>query len=213
MSWNHGAAAPSVGLVTTAMLAGAGTGLSLIVAIGSQNAFVLQRGLRRDRVPLVVAICAVSDIVLIVAGVAGIGALLTRWPHVVDVVRWAGAAFLIGYGLLALRRAVRPAALVAAGAVATSVRATVLTTIALTWLNPHVYLDTVLLLGSVGNGFGDARWWFVVGACVASGVWFTALGFGAGALAGVFRRPAAWRALDLLIAATMLTLGVVLLRG
>ncbi|MCO1576088.1 LysE/ArgO family amino acid transporter [Crossiella sp. SN42] len=192
----------------TPLAAGLGTGLSLIIAIGSQNAFVLRQGLRREHVLPVVGICAVSDAVLIVAGISGIGGLLTLWPAALTVVGWAGAIFLIGYGLLAARRALRPAALHAGGAGGGSLRAAVLTCLALTWLNPHVYLDTVLLLGSVGNGYGQARWFFAAGAVAGSLLWFGALGFGARSLSGVFARPVAWRVLDSLIAVTMLALGV-----
>ncbi|PJJ72612.1 L-lysine exporter family protein LysE/ArgO [Diaminobutyricimonas aerilata] len=196
-----------------AALAGFGTGLSLIVAIGAQNAFVLRQGLRREHVLPVVLVCALSDAVLIVAGVAGIGAIVTAAPLVLEVIRYAGAAFLIGYGLLAARRAVRPKVLAADPAgLRTTLTAAVATCVALTWLNPHVYLDTVLLLGSVANGYGDVeRWAFAGGAATGSVVWFTALGFGARLLAPVFRRPAAWRVLDAAIAVVMIALAVSLL--
>ncbi len=192
----------------TPLAAGLGTGLSLIVAIGSQNAFVLRQGLRREHVLPVVAICGLSDAVLILAGITGIGGLLALWPGALVVVGWAGAVFLCGYGLLAARRALRPEAMAAAGGTQPSLKVAVLTCLALTWLNPHVYLDTVLLLGSVGNGYGDGRWTFAVGAVLGSLLWFGALGFGARSLSGLFARPVAWRVLDSLIAVTMVALGV-----
>ncbi|MGO1053415.1 LysE/ArgO family amino acid transporter [Crossiella sp. CA198] len=192
----------------TPLAAGLGTGLSLIIAIGSQNAFVLRQGLRREHVLPVVAICGISDAVLIVAGVSGIGGLVQLWPGALTVVGWAGAVFLVGYGLLAARRALRPSALQAGTTGGGSVRAAILTCLALTWLNPHVYLDTVLLLGSVGNGYGAARWIFAAGAVAGSLLWFGALGFGARSLSGLFAKPVAWRVLDSLIAVTMLVLGV-----
>lgn len=197
------------------LLAGLGTGLSLIVAIGAQNAFVLRQGLRRQHVALVVAVCALSDLVLILLGVAGVGVLVERAPLAVEVVRWGGAAFLAGYGLLAARRALRGASLVTDPAGGEpSRRAALATCLAFTWLNPHVYLDTVLLVGSVASTYGaEGRWWFGAGAGTASVLWFTALGAGARLLRPVFRRRAAWRALDGLIAAVMLGLAVLLLVG
>jgi L-lysine exporter family protein LysE/ArgO len=196
----------------TAVVSGLGLGLSLIVAIGAQNAFVLRQGLRREHVGVVVAVCAVSDAVLIVAGVAGTGALVERVPGVVTGIRVAGGLFLLGYAALAARRAVRPATLVAAdrGAGA-ALPVVVATTLALTWLNPHVYLDTVLLLGGVATTQGDARWWFAGGAVAGSLLWFTALGYGARLLRPLFARPTAWRVLDGLIAVVMAALGTSLL--
>ena len=193
---------------------GFGLGLALIVAIGAQNAFVLRQGLRGEHVVGVVAVCALSDLLLITAGVAGTGALLDRAPGAVTVVRWAGAAFLLAYGLLAARRALRPVgALRADAAERTPLTTVLLTATALTWLNPHVYLDTVVLLGSVAAAQGDLRWAFGVGAGVASVVWFSALGVGARLLRPVFARPAAWRVLDALIAVVMVVLAVGLARG
>jgi len=185
-------------------------GLSLIVAIGAQNAFVLRQGLRREHLAPVVAVCVVSDALLIAAGVGGAGAALERWPGAVTGVRLAGAAFLAGYGFLAARRAVRPvAALVPEAAAAPgSLAAAVGTCAALTWLNPHVYLDTVVLLGSLAQTHPGNQWWFATGAITGSTVWFLALGYGAAALRPVFARPGAWRVLDAGIAVVMLTLAV-----
>ena len=194
---------------------GFGTGLALIVAIGSQNAFVLRQGIRGEHVAAVVLVCSVSDALLIAAGIAGVGALLRSSPVIVDVVRFAGAAFLMGYGIMAARRAIRPGALTASGRQpAVGLGAALSTMLALTWLNPHVYLDTVLLLGSVANQQAqDLRWWFGGGAMAASIAWFSALGFGARALRPFFARPSSWRILDGLVAAVMLTLGVRLAIG
>ncbi|MEW9873337.1 LysE/ArgO family amino acid transporter [Arthrobacter sp. HS15c] len=196
-------------------LLGFGTGLALIVAIGSQNAFVLRQGIRGEHVAAVVLVCSVSDALLIAAGIAGIGALVEANPVVVGVARYAGAAFLVGYGVMAARRAIRPGALKASGhQKALRAGAAVSTVLALTWLNPHVYLDTVLLLGSVANQQSkDLRWWFGAGAIAASIVWFSALGFGARILRPFFARPSSWRILDGLIAVVMLALGLRLAVG
>lgn len=202
-----------MGTALASAAAGFGTGLSLIVAIGSQNAFVLRQGIRREAVLPVVALCTVSDAVLIAAGVTGMGAVVTAWPPMLTVVGLAGGAFLLGYAALAARRAVRPSSLTAEGGASVSRRRAVLTCLALTWLNPHVYLDTVLLLGSVAAGHGQARWTFGVGAALGSLVWFCALGYGARLLSGFFARPGAWRVLDGLIAATMAVIGGTLLVG
>lgn len=255
------------------LFAGLGLGLSLIIAIGAQNVFVLRQGIRREHVLAVVILCAVSDGVLIVVGISGIGAVLEQLPWLLPVARWAGAAFLVGYGLIAARRALKPggAGLLAetgggegeaelaaeAGATlapahaesvegtggiwamgptraadaasaahtpargirgnasgagrATTLAAALTTAFALTWLNPHVYLDTVFLLGSVANGYGEqARWLFGAGAIVASFAWFTSLGFGARYLGRWLATPRAWRVLDGAIAVVMVVLGVLL---
>ncbi|MFH9691298.1 LysE/ArgO family amino acid transporter [Streptomyces sp. NPDC017413] len=191
----------------TTAAAGFGTGLSLIVAIGAQNALVLRQGVRRDGVLAVVGICALSDAVLIALGVAGVGALVVAWPAALTVVGLLGGVFLIGYGLLAARRVLRPSALHAGDAPGVSRRGVVLTCLAMTWLNPHVYLDTVFLLGSVAADRGPLRWTFGLGAILASVCWFAALGFGARLLGGVLARPSAWRVLDALVAVTMIGLG------
>lgn len=206
----------------TALLAGLGLGFSLIVAIGAQNLFVLRQGLRREHVVPVIIVCALSDAVLVVAGIAGLGVVLESVPWLEVVVRWLGFAFLVGYGLLAAWRAYKPkGGLVTtnrqhdAPAISTvpgeSRRTTVvLTALALTWLNPHVYLDTVFLLGSIANGHGDQRWLFAAGAVTASVVWFTVLGLGAGRLGRVLSSPRVWRWLDAVIAVVMITIGVLL---
>ncbi|SMG28819.1 LysE/ArgO family amino acid transporter [Agreia pratensis] len=193
-------------------LFGLGTGLALIVAIGAQNAYVLRLGIagRLRTVAVVVTICAVSDAVLIAVGVLGIGVVIEEAPVALVVIRVVGSAFLIVYGLLAARRVLRPQALEpAAQHGSISLTTAALTTLALTWLNPHVYLDTVVFLGSVANQQGAAeRWWWAGGAMVGSVLWFSALGFGARLLRPFFARPSSWRILDAVIAVVMLTLGI-----
>ena len=191
------------------------TGLSLIVAIGAQNAYVLRQGLRRAFVGPVVAVCTASDFALILAGVAGIGVLVQHAGWALAAVRWLGVAFLAWYGLTAAWRARRPASSLSAARDDTGHGpAVVRRAVALTWLNPHVYLDTVVLLGSVANAHGEGgRWWFAIGACVASTVWFAGLGFGARFAAGLLATPRAWQVLDLLIAATMIGIAVKLALG
>lgn len=198
-----------------AALAGLGLGLSLIVAIGAQNAFVLRQGLRREHVVAVIVICALSDLVLIGLGVGGAGLVFDAVPWLVPAVRFAGAAFLLVYAVLAARRAIRPTAILTASDASGQAKlATVVATaLALTWLNPHVYLDTVVLLGSIASTHGEYRWAFGAGAGVASIAWFTALGLGARLLAPVFARPLAWRILDGLIAVVMLGIAVSLIVG
>jgi L-lysine exporter family protein LysE/ArgO len=202
-----------MGDVLLATAAGFGTGLSLIVAIGAQNAFVLRQGIRRDAVLLVVAICATSDAALIAFGVGGVGAVIAVWPAALTVVGMVGGGFLLCYGFLAARRAFRPSAVEVVGAPVGSRRRSVLTCLAMTWLNPHVYLDTVLLLGSVAASHGSLRWDFGLGAALASVCWFATLGFGARLLSGFFSRPSSWRVLDGFVAATMVALGVMLVAG
>lgn len=205
------------------VLAGLGLGLSLIVAIGAQNVFVLRQGIRREHVVAVAIICALSDAALIAAGVAGLGFVLSAAPWLVVVARWAGALFLLTYGILAARRAWRggeelsvetsdTAASDAAGGTTTltgtRLAPVILTTLALTWLNPHVYLDTVLMLGSIAATHGDERWLFAGGAIAASLLWFTALGFGARYLGRWLRTPRSWRILDAVIAVIMITIAI-----
>jgi len=198
--------------VLASALAGFAASVVLIVAIGAQNAFVLRQGLRREHVVPVVLTCAISDLLLIAAGIAGLGAVVAARPAAVTIIRWVGAAFLIAYAGLAAKRAVRPAALQPTDRTPATLRATLLTCLALTYLNPHVYLDTVLLLGSVAQQ-QPHRWPFGIGAAAASAVWFTALGAGAHRLAPVLARPAAWRILDGLIALVMLAVAATLLTG
>jgi L-lysine exporter family protein LysE/ArgO len=192
------------------LLVGFLASFTLIAAIGAQNAFVLRQGIRREHVLPVVAMCTVSDIVLISAGIFGFGALIAAHPSAIDVAKFGGAAFLVGYGLLAARRAWRPSSLNPSEAAPTRLGAVLLTGAALTFLNPHVYLDTVVLLGALANQQQGGRWLFGIGAVTASAVWFVGLGFGARRLAGLFATPLTWRILDGFIAATMIALGVML---
>ncbi len=180
----------------SSILAGFFLGFSLILAIGAQNAFVLRQGLRREHVLAVCLICSVSDAILIAVGVAGFGALGQAVPWFADVMRWGGAAFLLAYGALALRNAWRGGARMdGAGAAETRLVRIVLTLLALTWLNPHVYLDTVVLIGSV-SAQSESRLLFAIGAIVSSFVFFFALGFGARFAAPIFAQPRAWQWLD-----------------
>lgn len=186
---------------------GLAAGLTLIIAIGAQNAFVLRQGLLRQHAGVVVAVCSVSDLVLIVAGVAGIGTVVERAPEAITVVRWLGVAFLTWYGVASLLRARRSDALRAADRGTASRRTALVTALALTWLNPHVYLDTVLLLGSIAGTHGDpGRWWFALGACVASIGWFAGLGYGARLAAPRLASPRAWQVLDVVIGVVMLAI-------
>lgn len=195
----------------TTFLAAFGLGLSLIVAIGAQNAFVLRQGLRREHVGPVVVTCAVSDALLITAGVAGFGTLNDRLPWLDDVMRYGGAAFLLVYAALSLRNAWRGGEQLAAeGTGGMSLRAALLTCLLLTWANPHVYLDTLALMGAVSLQYDDKLAFALGGAC-ASAVFFVALGYGAQLLAPVFRRPMAWRLLDLAMAVIMTTIALSLL--
>ena len=196
----------------TSALAGFGFSLALIVAIGAQNAFVLRQGLRREHVGAVVAICATADALLMTAGIAGLGALVAGVPVVLTAIRWGGAAFLLAYAVLAARRALRPAGLSPLDRPPAGLRATLLTCLAFTFLNPHVYLDTVVLLGAVAQQ-DPQRWVFGAGAAAGSVVWFAGLGLGARWLAPVLSRPGAWRVLDGLIAAVMTALAASLLLG
>ncbi len=193
-----------------AFLSGMGTGLSLILAIGAQNAFVLKQGLLRHHVFAVCAFCALSDAILIAAGVAGAGAIAERAPWFLSAMRWGGAAFLIWYGFKSFRAALRGGeGLRPEGAVPPSLAATIGTIAALTWLNPHVYLDTVVLLGSVSSA-SDDRLAFAVGAMTGSFLFFFSLGYGARLLAPLFARPLAWRILDAGVGVVMWTIAATL---
>ena len=194
------------------VLAGLLTGLSLIVAIGAQNAYVLRQGLAGRHIGLIVTICAASDVLLIAAGVAGVGALIRSHPEGVTVVRCFGAAYLLAYGAMSLRSAARPASLRADGRSTHGRRAVIATTLALTYLNPHVYLDTVVMLGSVANGYAGNRWLFAVGAALGSVLWFSGLGYGAKVASPALNRPHTWRVLDLVIGCVMIALAVRLVR-
>ena len=190
------------------MLLGFLTTMALIAAIGAQNAFVLRQGIRGEHVVPVIALCTVSDLVLIAAGIAGVGAVITAHPSAITIAKIGGAAFLIGYGALAARRSLRPSTLNPSENAPARLIEVLLTCAALTWLNPHVYLDTVVLLGSLANEHHEQRWLFGAGAVLASALWFTGLGLGARRLATLFATPMTWRILDGVIAVMMVGLGV-----
>jgi L-lysine exporter family protein LysE/ArgO len=176
---------------------------SLIVAIGAQNAYVLRQGARRKHVKTVIAICAVSDVALIAAGVGGMGAVIQSDPSLLTVVRIAGSALLLAYAALAARRAFRRFELERATEDGHSRRSVIAATLGFTWLNPAVYLDTLVLLGTVASSHPASRWWFGAGAATASVCWFIALGGAAQLLAPILRRPAAARLLELFVALVM----------
>ncbi len=182
--------------------AGAMLGAGLILAIGAQNAFVLRQGLRREHVLLVVLTCLMGDIICISAGVAGVGGFIVSHPSFLAIATWGGALFLLYYGGLAVWRAIRARdrLLVETTGEKTPAMSVFLTALAFTFLNPHVYLDTVVLLGSLSTQYGDERWWFSLGAMLESVVWFFALGFGAQLLTPIFRRASAWRIFDAIVA-------------
>ena len=198
--------------VLAAALAGLGFGLSLIVAIGAQNAYVLRQGLRKEHVFVIVAICAVSDALLIALGVAGLGAIIQQLEWLLLLIELVGGLFLCTYGVMAAKRAWKPEVLnTDTGGKAVSLKVAAGTALALTYLNPHVYLDTVLLLGSIAGTYEANRWWFAAGAMLGSVIWFSTLGFGARLLDPVFKKPSAWRVLDAIIAVVMFSLGMSLL--
>jgi L-lysine exporter family protein LysE/ArgO len=198
--------------MNAAVTTGFALGASMIIAIGAQNAFVLRQGLRREHIAAIVVFCIVADVLLISAGVAGLAEVLRNAPILATVLTLGGVLFLSWYGVSALRRAARSNALhAAAGSPPMSLRVALAQAAGVTLLNPHVYLDTVLLLGSIGaRQPPDLRMWFVGGAALASSTWFTALGFGARLLAPFFERPRAWRILDIIVGLTMLSLAAVL---
>ncbi|HEX2528932.1 MAG TPA: LysE/ArgO family amino acid transporter [Geminicoccus sp.] len=195
-------------------LQGLALGFGLIVAIGAQNAFVLRCGLVRRFVLPVVLLCAFSDAILIAAGCIGLGTLISGSPGLLRAVAAGGALFLAWYGIAALRRALHPGALRADAGIPQTLGGALATAAAFTWLNPHVYLDTVVLLGSISARFaGTQRLAFGTGAAVASFIWFIGLGYGARLLSPLFARPAAWRVLDLIIAVVMFMIALPLARS
>ena len=196
------------------LLSGLGLSLSLIAAIGAQNVFVLRQGLRREHVLPVVLFCAISDAILIGAGVAGIGLAAEKMPALLPILRWGGVVFLGVYGLRAAYAAWRGNEhLDAAAAKAAPLHRTLLTLAAITWLNPHVYLDTVVLLGSISAQYPGREWVFGLGAALGSFLFFLSLGYGARLLTPVFARPGAWRVLDLIVAGVMWSIALSLARG
>jgi L-lysine exporter family protein LysE/ArgO len=193
-----------------AFLPGLLTGLSLIVAIGAQNAFVIRQGLTKKHVLLVVSICAISDALLILLGVAGLGAIISGLPWLLEIIRWFGVAYLTWFGIRSIRSAFKTQVLDASGVQSASAKTVVLSVLGFTFLNPHVYLDTVILLGSIGNQFGQDKWWFALGGAVASVLWFSSIGFGAKAASRFMAKPVFWKVLDLVIAAVMFGIAILL---
>jgi L-lysine exporter family protein LysE/ArgO len=185
-------------------------GLSLIVAIGAQNAFVIRQGLSRQHVFVVVAICALADAALIALGIAGLGAIIQGLPWLLEVIRWFGVAYLTWFAIKSARSAFKSEVMDASGAQTTSLKKVVASVLGFTFLNPHVYLDTVILLGSISNQFAADRWIFGFGAMAASVVWFSSIGFGARAASRFMSKPIFWRVLDSLIAVVMFTIALYL---
>jgi L-lysine exporter family protein LysE/ArgO len=193
-----------------AFLPGLLTGLSLIIAIGAQNAFVIRQGLTKKHVLLVVAICSISDALLIALGVAGVGVLISGLPWLLETIRWFGVAYLTWFGIRSIRSAFKTQVLDASGVQSATAKTVVLSVLGFTFLNPHVYLDTVILLGSIGNQFGQDKWWFALGGAVASILWFSSIGFGAKAASRFMAKPVFWKVLDLVIAAVMFGIAILL---
>ncbi len=189
-----------------AFLPGFFAGLGLIVAIGAQNAFVIRQGLKRQHVLAVVAICALADAALIALGIAGLGAIIQGLPWLLEGVRWFGVAYLTWFGIKSVRSAFKNQTMDTSGGDAGSLKKAVLAVLGFTFLNPHVYLDTVILLGSISNQFAEDRWIFGFGAMTASIVWFSTIGFGARAASRFMSKPIFWRVLDSLIAAVMFSI-------
>ncbi|MGW8704696.1 LysE/ArgO family amino acid transporter [Brevundimonas sp. NPDC055814] len=187
---------------------------SLIVSIGAQNMFVLRQGVRREHVLPVVLFCAVADSVLVIAGVNGLGQLLAAVPGLSIALSLGGAAFLTWYAVGAFRRAMRSEALFIEDGASLSLGAALAATAAFTLLNPHVYIDTVMLMGAVGSSLPDSeRLFFIIGASTFAAVWFASIGFGARFLAPLFARPLAWRVLDVVTGLMMTVIAAVLVRG
>ena len=192
----------------SAAVVGFFTGLTLIIAIGAQNAFVLRLGLARNHVAIAVVVCAVSDALLIVLGISGLGALFRSIPTALVIMKWVGVAYLLWYAFRSFRSAMRPNALVAGEQAVLSRRSVLLMVLGFTFLNPHVNLDTVLLLGSIGNQYQPNQWWFALGASIASVTWFSVLGFGARTAAPLMSRPVTWRILDTGIGLVMVAIAI-----
>lgn len=193
-----------------ALITGFFTGLSLIVAIGAQNAFVIKQGLKREHVILVVALCAISDAVLIFLGTGGLGALLQRQRDLLEVLRWFGVSYLIWFGIKSFRSALNNKSMVASAENPASAIKVAMTCLGFTYLNPHVYLDTVIFLGSLANQFQSDRWIFAAGGSIASVLWFATIGFGAQAAAKYMAKPIFWKVLDFVIAGIMFTVALAL---
>jgi L-lysine exporter family protein LysE/ArgO len=193
-----------------ALIPGFLTGLSLIVAIGAQNAFVIRQGLLRSHVLLVVAFCSFSDALLIILGTGGLGELVKANQSLLTFIRWFGVAYLTWFGIRSLRSAFRENQLLASGAAESSWKKILATVVALTYLNPHVYLDTVIFVGSIANQFNADRWYFACGASIASFIWFSSIGFGAQAASKLMSKPIFWRIFDTFVAIVMFSIAFTL---
>ena len=193
-----------------ALIPGFFTGLSLIVAIGAQNAFVIRQGLLRSHVLLVVIVCSVSDALLIVLGTGGLGKVVQSNPDLLTFIRWFGVVYLTWFGIKSLRSAFKENQLLATGQAEVSWKRILTTILALTYLNPHVYLDTVIFVGSIANQFEGDKWFFALGASIASVVWFSTIGFGARAASHLMSKPIFWRILDISIALIMFSIALTL---
>lgn len=193
-----------------AILPGLLTGFSLIIAIGAQNAFVIRQGLRREHILLIVLICAISDAALILVGTGGLGRIIQGNQIALEIIRWFGVAYLTWFGLRSLRSAFKSQSLQVGEVLQARAGDVARSALALTFLNPHVYLDTVILLGSVANQFESDRWFFALGACLASIIWFTIIGFGARSASRFMSKPIFWKILDSIIALVMFSIGITL---
>lgn len=193
-----------------ALLPGLFTGLSLIIAIGAQNIFVIRQGLSRSHVLLVVLICAASDAVLIFLGTGGLGTLIQSKPDLLEFIRWFGVLYLTWFGIKAVRSVLSNQSLEVGTGSSSSKKTVVLSVLGFTFLNPHVYLDTVILLGSIANQFEDDRWYFAIGASLGSFLWFSVIGFGAKAASRFMSRPIFWKVLDSIIALVMFSVALFL---
>ena len=185
-------------------------GLSLIIAIGAQNAFIIRQALTRQHVLLIVLFASIADALLIAAGTAGLGAVIQAAPVALEVIRWFGVAYLLWFAFNSARNAFKGETLQAGGDAQTSAKKVLLTIAGLTFLNPHCYLDTVIFLGSIGNQFSSNKWTFAFGAMTGSFIWFFTVGYGARALSRFMAKPIFWKVLDLVIAAVMLVIAAML---
>ena len=193
-----------------AIITGFLAGLSLIIAIGAQNAFVIRQGLTKKFVLLTVLICAFSDAILIALGASGLGALIKSNKNILEFVRWFGVIYLLWFAFKSAKSVFKKEVLNSAGEASADRKNVILTVLALTFLNPHVYLDTVILLGSISNQFGTDKWFFVIGAMLASFIWFTAIGFGAKSASRFMSQPIFWKILDSIIALVMVSIAAFL---
>lgn len=189
-----------------AFLPGLLTGLSLIIAIGAQNAFVIRQGLTRKYVLMTVLVCIISDVTLMAAGVAGLGAIILQLGWLLEVFRWFGVAYLLWFAYGSVKSAFKNDVLKTGESKSGTRKQVLVAVLSMTWLNPHVYLDTVILVGSIANTFKENAWYFGFGAMLGSVLWFFSIGYGAKAASGLMSKPSFWKVLDLVIAAVMVTI-------